>query len=139
MSSNLTRRELLVGISAGLAGSLVACTKQEESVPRKVSLGSVNKFSEGANVLSLERILLLKDKEGFAAMQLVCTHQSCALQATPNGFSCPCHGAQFSESGKVLRGPANKDLPWFALEIVEGELIVDLSKEVSSDWRISSA
>jgi len=63
------------------------------------------------------------------ALSLSCTHQGCtvhaeqvstvpvtvqtAVQATENGFRCPCHGAAYDANGQVLRGPATQNLPRF--------------------------
>ncbi len=41
-----------------------------------------------------------------------CPHLGCALQWNPweHSWDCPCHGSRFSESGKLLDGPAIKNL-----------------------------
>lgn len=51
---------------------------------------------------------------GKEAISLTCTHQGCTLQPQTNGeFHCPCHGAIFNADGKVIKGPAKRDLPRF--------------------------
>jgi len=48
------------------------------------------------------------------AVSLTCTHQGCTVQKAADGkFHCPCHGAVFAAEGKVLKGPAKRDLPKF--------------------------
>jgi carotenoid phi-ring synthase / carotenoid chi-ring synthase len=48
------------------------------------------------------------------AVSLTCTHQGCTVQQAPDGkFHCPCHGAVFAADGKVLKGPAQRNLPQF--------------------------
>lgn len=45
-------------------------------------------------------------------VSLTCTHQGCTVAIAADGnFHCPCHGAVFNREGKVLKGPADKDLP----------------------------
>jgi cytochrome b6-f complex iron-sulfur subunit len=38
----------------------------------------------------------------------VCTHLGCVVpwNAAENKFLCPCHGSQYNNQGKVVRGPA---------------------------------
>ncbi|GJD22360.1 UDP-galactopyranose mutase [Rivularia sp. IAM M-261] len=48
------------------------------------------------------------------AVSLTCTHQGCTVKMADDGkFHCPCHGAVFSADGKVLKGPAERDLAKF--------------------------
>lgn len=45
-------------------------------------------------------------------ISLTCTHQGCTVAIEADGkFHCPCHGATFDREGRVLKGPATKDLP----------------------------
>jgi Rieske Fe-S protein len=46
----------------------------------------------------------------FLALSLICTHKKCDVDKTESGFECPCHGSTFSSTGKVLEGPAKKNL-----------------------------
>lgn len=48
------------------------------------------------------------------AISLTCTHQGCTVKMADDGkFHCPCHGAVFAANGKVLKGPAERDLASF--------------------------
>jgi carotenoid phi-ring synthase / carotenoid chi-ring synthase len=50
------------------------------------------------------------------AISLTCTHQGCTVKQSADGnFHCPCHGAVFAADGKVLKGPAERDLPKFQI------------------------
>jgi len=42
----------------------------------------------------------------------VCTHLGCVVpwNANENKFMCPCHGSQYDNTGKVVRGPAPQSL-----------------------------
>jgi carotenoid phi-ring synthase / carotenoid chi-ring synthase len=52
--------------------------------------------------------------ENKEAISLTCTHQGCTVQLAEDGkFHCPCHGAVYDRQGKVLKGPAQKNLPRF--------------------------
>ena len=51
---------------------------------------------------------------GDTVLSLTCTHQGCTVQAADDGmFHCPCHGAVFDANGRVVSGPAQRDLEQF--------------------------
>ncbi|SNR82082.1 FAD-dependent oxidoreductase [Blastococcus mobilis] len=60
-----------------------------------------------------EKVAVYKDPAGnLHGLSPVCTHARCLVQwsAADTAWNCPCHGARFSPTGQVLRGPAKKDL-----------------------------
>lgn len=66
-----------------------------------------------------EKIAVYKDEDGkIHAVSAVCTHQKCAVgwNAKDATWDCPCHGSRFDKTGKVIHGPAVKDLPKKELE-----------------------
>lgn len=46
----------------------------------------------------------------YTALLMLCTHKQCELRPTGIFLTCPCHGSEFSNTGKVLKEPADKDL-----------------------------
>jgi Rieske Fe-S protein len=60
------------------------------------------------------------------AVSAICTHRKCKLAAGPDrSFLCPCHGSMFDPGGKVMKGPAKRDLPLFPIFTNEnGQLLV---------------
>ena len=46
------------------------------------------------------------------AIDTTCTHLGCtvAWKAEQNRFVCPCHGSQYDNQGRVVHGPARRDL-----------------------------
>ncbi len=60
-----------------------------------------------------EKVAVYKDPDGrLHGCSPVCTHARCLVQwnSADTAWDCPCHGARFSPTGQVLRGPAKKDL-----------------------------
>jgi cytochrome b6-f complex iron-sulfur subunit len=55
-------------------------------------------------------LIVEKDGSGIRnyALNAVCTHLGCVVpwNRAANKFMCPCHGSQYDETGKVVRGPA---------------------------------
>jgi nitrite reductase/ring-hydroxylating ferredoxin subunit len=106
--------------------------------PVTIPLGPATSFPLGATVRLVERVVVVRDEGGFGVMSLRCTHQDCLV--TYGGefepVRCPCHGATFSPTGRVLSGPATIDLPWYATAVTPlGGLEVTLGAVVPSSER----
>jgi glycine/D-amino acid oxidase-like deaminating enzyme/nitrite reductase/ring-hydroxylating ferredoxin subunit len=62
----------------------------------------------------LKKIAVYRDTNGaLHKRSAVCTHLGCivAWNRTEKTWDCRCHGSRFDKLGKVINGPANKDLP----------------------------
>ena len=70
---------------------------------------------EGAVIRrGLHKVAVYKAPDGaIREMSAVCTHLKCIVHWNPaeKSWDCPCHGSRFSCDGKVVMGPATKDLP----------------------------
>ncbi|WCJ37648.1 Cytochrome b6-f complex iron-sulfur subunit [Euphorbia peplus] len=55
----------------------------------------------------------------------VCTHLGCVVpwNAAENKFMCPCHGSQYNNQGKVVRGPAPLSLALAHADIDDGKVL----------------
>ena len=63
--------------------------------------------------LNGERAAVYKDESGaLVALSAVCTHLGCivAWNTAEKTWDCPCHGSRFDTTGKVVQGPAVRDL-----------------------------
>jgi glycine/D-amino acid oxidase-like deaminating enzyme/nitrite reductase/ring-hydroxylating ferredoxin subunit len=61
----------------------------------------------------LEKIAAYRDAEGRLHERLAgCPHLGCVVHwnAGESTWDCPCHGSRFDPYGKVINGPANRDL-----------------------------
>jgi len=60
-----------------------------------------------------EHVAVSKDLDGkIYAVSSVCTHMKCDVSwnNAEHSWDCPCHGARYNMEGKVITGPANKNL-----------------------------
>jgi cytochrome b6-f complex iron-sulfur subunit len=63
----------------------------------------------------------------YSASLLKCTHRGCELNTGGGIYSCPCHGSEFSMTGKLLQGPADRDLKTFKTETDAKNIYINLS------------
>ena len=66
-------------------------------------------------------------KEEYTASLMMCTHRGCELNVGGGIYSCPCHGSEFGNDGKLLEGPADKDLKTFKTELNNDKIFISLS------------
>ena len=52
----------------------------------------------------------------YSAVLLECTHKRCEVSPAGDLLICPCHGSEYSNTGKVLQPPADKDLYSFGIK-----------------------
>ncbi len=67
------------------------------------------------------------DEDDYLALLMECTHKSCELDIGGGIFTCPCHGSEFSIKGKVLEGPAERDLKTYKIETNNENIYLYLS------------
>lgn len=162
------RRDFLMkmGIGAGVVGigaqagaslrSLVPNVSYD--APTTVKLGPPTDFPDGLKFLPDERLFVFREGKTFHAVSAVCTHLGCTVRAealpqpqtvTVEGaslrvthrFLCPCHGSTYSGDGGNVSGPAPRPLAWYHLSVSpdDGQLVVDLAKEVERSFRLTIA
>ncbi len=68
------------------------------------------------------------DDNNYTAVLMQCTHQGAELQVSGDQLTCPAHGSEFDQSGKVTQGPAAQDLRSFPVSVSGGQLFIDLRK-----------
>ena len=95
-------------------------------------VGKPDDFKEGIKEqFETERVVVVRERQGFAAISLTCTHLGCTIRTSDAGFECPCHGSQFDNDGFVTGGPAPAPLDWYQISLApNGELEVDKSKRM---------
>jgi menaquinol-cytochrome c reductase iron-sulfur subunit len=146
----------LVGQTGASLRSLVPNVSYD--APTTVKLGAPTDFPDGMKFLPDERLFVFREGKTFHAISAVCTHLGCTVRAEAlsrveeanvqgkplrltHRFQCPCHGSKFAGDGTNEAGPAPKPLAWFHLSVAvdDGQLVVDLAKEVGHDFRLTVA
>ncbi|HOL92837.1 MAG TPA: ubiquinol-cytochrome c reductase iron-sulfur subunit [bacterium] len=137
----LPRRDYLglLGLgSAGIAifGSLLGMARlpKPRVLPEAssvVRIGPPLEFPPGTTrTLPELKIRVISTEKGVAALSLICTHLGCIVGEGEKGFVCPCHGSRFDPEGRVIGGPAPRNLPWLAVsQAADGTLCVDTAAE----------
>ena len=81
-----------------------------------------------AHPLETYPILITKGNNGhFAAVLMKCTHQNCKTEFVSKKVICPCHGSTFEKSGRVIKGPAQKNLVKYKVTPNQGNISIELS------------
>ena len=61
----------------------------------------------------LKKIAVFRDEAGeLHRYSAVCPHLGCIVgwNSAESTWDCPCHGSRFNKEGRVMNGPANRDL-----------------------------
>ena len=124
--------KLLTRFSLGLAGALglgglvrYFSLSPDPGSPTSFELGKRSDFQPGSVMFRMDIPAVITNRDGtFEALSLSCTHLGCTLEVDEAGYSCPCHGSQYDNGGKVLVGPAEEDLPQLSVEIDESGTII---------------
>ncbi|XOF35146.1 MAG: ubiquinol-cytochrome c reductase iron-sulfur subunit [Candidatus Electrothrix sp. YB6] len=63
-------------------------------------------------------ILFARSDKAWAVSR-TCTHLGCRVNFLEDRqlIECPCHQSRFTEEGRLINGPAGKDLPVFPVEV----------------------
>ncbi|MCK4892727.1 MAG: ubiquinol-cytochrome c reductase iron-sulfur subunit [Calditrichia bacterium] len=123
--------------------------------PARFKIGPPENFPEGVTFLENRRVFIFRNGNSFHSISGVCTHLGCTIKFSPfrqekeltvrdlsyrskGEFHCPCHGSKFYDEGTNYTGPAPRPLKWYPLEIspTDGQLVVNLSKEVQREFRL---
>lgn len=138
----INRRKFLGKVALGGAigaGILAALGALREVIPplarenKKFTVGRLYDFPLNTfTLIAAHNVFIYRDYEGVRALSAVCTHLGCVLEATEEGFQCPCHGSRFNDNGRALSGPAPRSLAFYAVEVApDGQLLVDMGQKIS--------
>lgn len=144
----LSRRQFVILTAAAAAGcgreadearsqgsaSSPAVPDSQPAAAEAVDAGPVGGFASDRVYDSFREqgfFVIRRDGQVFA-LSSICTHKGCKVRAQPDqSFLCKCHGSKFTPDGKVLNGPADRDLPRLAVAVSEDKhVLVNLSRPV---------
>jgi Rieske Fe-S protein len=126
----INRRQFLILTATAAAGCAVVKDPVVSTAPKErvVNAGPVGDYAaEGVHGRFRDQgFFVIRKGETLFAVSAVCTHRKCKLAAEPDrSFFCPCHGSIFDPEGRVMKGPARRDLPVFPVFTNEsGQLLV---------------
>ena len=69
-----------------------------------------------SNSLKEPIILFKTGRDTFEATSLECTHKSVTLDLVDAQLVCSAHGSKFEKNGKVINGPAKRDLKRYSVD-----------------------
>lgn len=140
MACEMPRRDFVrrlpvvtAGVVGGLsAASLTACAGTPYLAPTPEPAGlsfPLSALGEDGDAFlqtpEMERPVYVRRAETgeWIALLASCTHRGCQPEPFAERLVCPCHGSEFSLTGEVLAGPADRPLTRY--EVVEdGERLV---------------
>ena len=63
----------------------------------------------------------------YKALLMKCTHQGTELQVFGDRLQCPAHGSEFTNTGSVQNGPADRPLRTFNITVLDNSIRIRLS------------
>ena len=79
---------------------------------------------------SLRSVWIVKRDQKTTVFSATCPHLGCTVDASANGFACPCHGSSWSASGERLGGPTPR-----GLDVLESRVDGDTLKVRYQDFK----
>jgi nitrite reductase/ring-hydroxylating ferredoxin subunit len=109
----------------GMSLAFLKPPRKNDTFGSLVNAGALSGLPESGappRLVAQGRFWLVHSESGLCAVYNSCTHLQCLFgwDEEKKLFICPCHGSEFSREGKVLKGPASRDLDRFPLFLVDG-------------------
>ena len=72
--------------------------------------------------------VLVLDDGSVVALSPECTHLGCTVDIQGARLVCPCHGSTYERDGRVVQGPAERNLSRYEVERTADALIIQLER-----------
>jgi cytochrome b6-f complex iron-sulfur subunit len=81
--------------------------------------GKIYQFNE-------DKVIVINHGGSLTACSAVCTHLGCLVhwEEGKNLIFCPCHGAQYKQTGEIITGPQPKPLKQYKVRVENDDLII---------------
>lgn len=99
-------------------------TKSETKNGITINLDSLSNNS--VYLIKNRQIAAIKMDNNINVLSIKCTHLGCTLNVAGDIFKCPCHGSEFRLDGKVIKGPASKNLKEIDFKVEKNKIILYL-------------
>jgi cytochrome b6-f complex iron-sulfur subunit len=127
----MTRQEFLkiAGIGALAAVTILghtSCSSSSPNTPSNVDFtidlnDSANSalLNIGGYLIKNGVIVAYTNDKTYVAVSAACTHEGTNVDfvKSQNDFVCPSHNSKFTTTGKVIQGPAKKDLTQYKVDL----------------------
>ncbi len=102
----------------GLGGLLRYLSYQfDPTSTSEFDIGPASRYPrKSSTILAHIPAIVIHDDNGIRVISLVCSHLGCNVEERNFGFECPCHSSRYDLDGRVLKGPANRDLKKLRVE-----------------------
>lgn len=99
-------------------------TKSETKNGITINLDSLSNNS--VYLIKNRQVAAIKMDNNINVLSIKCTHLGCTLNVAGDIFKCPCHGSEFRLDGKVIKGPASKNLKEIDFKVEKNKIILYL-------------
>jgi cytochrome b6-f complex iron-sulfur subunit len=113
-----------LGGTLDLGGAAASSIKRSPLIKAsKLPVGAAYAFTD--SFTKTPAYVLQATKGTFLALSRVCPHMGCTVNFETSRFVCPCHGSEFSTSGKLEHGPATRGLTSIPITLRGGEIYLE--------------
>jgi len=80
--------------------------------------------NNSAYLIKNKQLAAIRIDNNIRVLSIKCTHLGCTLNIAGDVFKCPCHGSEFELNGRLIKGPASKDLKKIDYKVEKDKIIV---------------
>uniref|UniRef100_UPI0025AA31ED Cytochrome b6-f complex iron-sulfur subunit n=1 Tax=Chlorobaculum tepidum TaxID=1097 RepID=UPI0025AA31ED len=77
-----------------------------------------------------DKVIVVNHGGSLTAVSAICTHLGCLVHwdEAADMIACPCHGAKYTQDGKIISGPQPLPLKQYKVKIEDGKIVVSIAK-----------